>query len=330
MVNRWDSCRVCHSLNLTENTAAGNIYCHDCGLEHCSNMIDYRAEWPTFSEKGTDREDRTRAGWPVNEIILGECLSTTLMKADASLNRLGRTCDPNQKLRKSFKDIEELCEKLNLTTTQVIHRACEVFKRVSTDGLHKVARLQTLQAASVLYAARIEGGHSNRTFKEVVLASSRSQKDIARCFNRVKEQLKSIPNLRLKETEHPVVSFSRNYAAYLNLPQDWTNAIKDVAHKAHPDVKEDMTSISSIEKAWDGRSRASIAATIVYIVTRLPRCPAKVDVKLISRRSGVRERTIIACFSDMLPVIDKLLAEVSVKIATQEEIHKTFLKLSPI
>jgi transcription initiation factor TFIIB len=318
-----NECRECGSLNLLENATVGNVYCQDCGLEHHSCIIDYRTEWRTFSDKTRDRDRLARTGYPTNVLDNGGGLITSLSKADA---QLGQVTYSNEKLNKRLKEIEKLCDKLNLTLQRVRDHACEVFKRMTSIGLQKSMRLQVVQAASVLQAARCEGGDSNRTFKEMVLATALSQKEIFRCFKKVKEELKNSPGLSSEKVEHTIVSFSKNYARYLNLPQKWVDVITKVANKTRPDTEknDDEVTITTMDKTWDGRSHSSIAATVVYIVTRLPRCPQKVSISTVSHCTGVRGSTIISCYRDMLPVIDKLLNVVPVEIATNEEISATF------
>jgi len=108
---------------------------------------------------------------------------------------------------------------------------------------------------------------------------------------------------------------------------DWIHLIASVADRTCPDIKKEFDrkiDNEKINKAWDGRSRSSISATIVYIVTRLSSCPKKIDIKTIMDYSGVKRNTIKACYRDMIPVIDYLLDKIPEKIVTKDEIFMTF------
>merc|ERR1712151_181127 len=148
--------------------------------------------------------------------------------------------------------------------------------------------------------ARFEGGVSNRTFKEVVLVAVVPKKEIAKCFKKIKMELKNVFKEEMESKEHSVTSFSKKYARYLNLPNKWVKIISDVANASISDVKCGNENEELIKKnmdiTWEGRSWTSIAATIVYIVTRLPKCPKRVDMKMISQCSDVKESTIAACY----------------------------------
>jgi len=234
---------------------------------------------------------------PVNTIFLGGELSTSLSKADALVGWSTKSVAVDRKLKAHLREVVDLCNKLNLNTQKIKNRATEIFIRMTNAGLQKSLRFRVIQAASVLYAARLEGGNSNRTIKEIGRVSAIAHKEIVRCIKQMKQQLTNMVYLSSQETEHPVVSFSKNYAKYLNLPHEWVCAIATVAAMVQPNINEEVKpNICSVEKKWDGRSRASIAATVVYIVTQLPCCPTKVDMKMISQCSGVRNVTITACY----------------------------------
>merc|ERR1711939_1238283 len=106
----------------------------------------------------------------------------------------------------------------------------------------------------------------------MALVTKIPQKKISSCFKMLKDMLKknlcepsSYLSPTVKKTqEHPVISFSRNYGEHLNLPEKWLRILVKVANKACPDVAND-TNEWHVDKKWDGRSRASIAATVVYI-----------------------------------------------------------------
>merc|ERR1712224_154868 len=94
------------------------------------------------------------------------------------------------------------------------------------------------------------------------------------------------------DNRHPTISFAKNYAVYLNLPGQWVSYAEYLASK----TVSLGTDLSYMGKSWEGRSRSSIAATILYILSRLPRFPVRLDVKKIAFRTGVRVSTIMRCY----------------------------------
>lgn len=99
-------------------------------------MIDYRTEWRTFSDKDK-ADDGVRVGGPVNLLLSNAGLATSLDKADGNIGRMMRNNDPDRKLKKAFKEVERLCDLLNLTTQRVKDRGYEVFKRISDLGYQR-------------------------------------------------------------------------------------------------------------------------------------------------------------------------------------------------
>merc|ERR1712146_374077 len=154
----------------------------------------------------------------------------------------------------------------------------------------------------------MEGGEFNRTFREITMATARPQKEIARCFKLIERMLAKtrIPT-PTEATEHPIVAFAKNFAVYLDLPRRWVLFMEYLAKKVTPSSTVDDFSLIHVEKPWESRSRSSIAATVVYIVSRLPKFPMEIDLRKIAFRTGVRASTIMTCYRDMIPAINKLL-----------------------
>jgi len=248
---------------------------------------------------------------------------TSLSTADASVNRFRPTLETNIKSRRFFKDIEFLCNGLNLTNQRVKNRACEISSEMAANGIQKSIRLLTIHAACVLYAARMEGGDSNRTFREIAMVAARPQKEIARCFKIIGKILtktrhyNSMGSNTFDDNRHPTISFAKNYAIYLNLPQQWVLFTEHLASKT-------VSLGTGSGKSWEGRSRSSIAATVLYILSRLPKFPVRLDVKKIAFRTGVRVSTIMSCYRDMLPVINQLLDSAPCEMVSEKEITNTF------
>lgn len=318
-------CNECRSESLFESERIGTTYCQVCGLEKVKLMVDYGIEWKTLAEKNNNFTSSEQTCIYKNIGVTETGYLTTLSIADASVNRSRQVTDIDTKFKRFSRDIEILCDELNLSAHSIRSQACTISNEMAANGMQKSTRLMTIHAAAVLYAARIEGGDSRRTFREVATAAARPQKEIARCVKFIENVLmKTRSSLSDEGTEHPIISYARNFALYLNLPRNWVLFTKHLATKVIPSRAVNDSGLTFIEKPWEGRSRSSIAATVVYIVSRLPKFPLKLDLKNISFRTGVRISTIMTCYRDMIPVIDKLLESAPPEFVSLDEITNTF------
>lgn len=102
------------------------------------------------------------------------------------LGRLVQSSEPDKEVYKNFKEVILLCDRVGLIIKDVKDKACEVFRIILDAGLQKTVRLEYIQITSVLYSARIVGGPSNRTFKEMVLATDTPKKKIVHCMKGLK------------------------------------------------------------------------------------------------------------------------------------------------
>jgi transcription initiation factor TFIIIB Brf1 subunit/transcription initiation factor TFIIB len=292
--------------------------CKKCGLEEENSRVDFGAEWRSFSQKNGGASLGERSSIFRNKCITETGLLTSLSKADASLGRFKRTIDSYSKPKCYFKDIDSLCDALNLNVCCIRDRAAEISADMITNGLLRSTQHLTLHAASILYAARIQGGDFNRTFREIAMVTSRPQKEIARCFKFIENALMRNQSSSIVAVEHPIVSFARNYAVYLKMPRKWVLFTEAFARNVLPGTTNNFGNQKFFQKAWEGRSRASIAATVVYIVSRVPSFPVKIDVNTIALRTSVRVSTIMTCYRDMLPVIEKLFDGVLENVTVAE------------
>ncbi len=70
----------------------------------------------------------------------------------------------NRSLQDAFREIRRMCEGLGLVSA-VMHRANEIFKRVSETKSARGKGTQAICAAAIYTACRLEG--TPRTFKEI-------------------------------------------------------------------------------------------------------------------------------------------------------------------
>merc|ERR1712050_436256 len=129
--------------------------------------------------------------------------------------------------------------------------------------VQKSIRIQIIKAASIVFASRLVGEESNRTFKEMVLSTAIPQKEIVRCFKIIEKKIATTSKFiagKRSTDEHPIISFSKNYTKYLDLPQRWIDIIVSVAAKACPNLEkgDEIGNSISIDKTWVGKSSASI------------------------------------------------------------------------
>merc|ERR1711920_576560 len=208
----------------------------------------------------------------------------------------------------------------------ILEKAREIVRRILTRKQQKSTRLQTIQAASLLYAIYLSAGDTNLAMRKILKLKTVTQKEISRFFKILKEELKNERDLMMNH-EHPIVIYSRNYSEIHGLPPDWIELIiyiiKIVLSYLTYGYLED-NNVSKIIRNWDGRSRTTIAATIVYFITRLPRCPVKVSLNMISTSSKIQSETIEICYRDMLPSLILIMNEAPIEIVTPEELHLAF------
>jgi len=319
-------CKECCSKDLVEGEHIGITVCKCCGLEVSKLAIDYSIEGRALVAKNHDYASSDQNQIKNNMGTTETGFLTTLSTADASVYRCRRTFDLNTKSR--FHSIENLCDKLNLSDHSIRNQACTISRELTANCMQKSIRLITIHAAAILYAARMKGGDSTRTFREVAMVAARPQKEIAKCVKLIESVLmktRNFINNELQNIEHPIVSITKNFALYLNFPCNWVSFAEYLATKVLPSRADDCH-LTCIEKPWEGRSRSSIAATVIYIASRLPRFPLKLDLKNVAFRTGVRISTIMICYRDIIPVIDKLLAWAPSDFVHPNEITDTFAK----
>merc|ERR1711988_1038893 len=139
--NNIMNCRECHSLKMVESKTTGTSYCESCGLENNASMIDFNAEWRTFTENNKNHTSSERA-CIYNKFSTSETgFFTTISTADASINRFNPTSETNIKSRRFSKDIESLCNELNLNNQRIKNRACEISSEMTANWLQKSMRL---------------------------------------------------------------------------------------------------------------------------------------------------------------------------------------------
>merc|ERR1719436_1371952 len=241
-----EQCRECGSIKLVEDIREGSIYCQVCSLEHRSHMIDYRIEWQTVINKDFFKDQKY---------------------------------DLDHKLTKIIDRVEKLANKLKLTDQHILEKAREIIRRILNRKQQKSTRLQTIQAASLLYAIYLSAGDTNLAMRKIPKLKTVTQKEISRFFKILKEELKNERELMVNH-EHPIVIYSRNYSEIHGLPPDWIELIVYIikivlSYLTYGHLENN--NVSKTIRNWDGRSRTTIAATIVYFITRIPRYP---DVKV--------------------------------------------------
>jgi transcription initiation factor TFIIIB Brf1 subunit/transcription initiation factor TFIIB len=198
----------------------------DCGLEHRSLLIDYHSEWRKSTDVDKYHDDSTRSTLVSNITGIGSGLITNLPKADAQSGFQIRCNSTEKRWESSFSELEKISDLLSLGNQLVRDRACEILMKSLKFDVQKSIRLQVIQATSVLYAARLEGGNSSRTFKEISYACNIPQKEIYKCFKKIKKVLETSLLQQTKSLEHPVICYSKNFAVYIDLPPEWIQAIE--------------------------------------------------------------------------------------------------------
>lgn len=116
-----ESCSECGSGQLRTDESRGEIVCEECGSIEKTDLIDRGAEWTAYTEK--EREEQSRVGSPVSEMLHDKGLTTEI----------------------HWQDVDANGHRLSSAKRERINRLRQWQKRIRTEG----AGEQNLQLALV-------------------------------------------------------------------------------------------------------------------------------------------------------------------------------------
>eukprot|EP00890_Picochlorum_soloecismus_P003500 jgi/Picsp_1/4150/NSC_01659-R1_transcription initiation factor iib len=321
-------CEDCGESNFVEDHASGDLICRSCGRVAESHLIDERSEWRTFSDKDKEGADPNRVGGPVNALLADGGLSTTISGGKgvdkglaSSLQKMqARTAGvgSDKVLLTAFRDIARVCSSMKLPDV-VRHQANEYFRDAQEKSKSAKSRAQSAVVAAVVFLACRQTGYP-RTFKEIrAFVPQARVKDIGKMYKAI------VSDLKLKETgefRSEVVSihpenFLRRFMSTLGFTNaDMLSAIA-LANVVLPrgDVKE------TDHQSWHGKSPITVAGTIIYVMSQLPKSAKHPPLEDICAVCGVAEQTVRNLLKELQPFLQDLVAK-SGGFALPEEVAK--------
>ena len=288
-------------------------------------MIDERSEWRTFSDSDKPGGDPNRVGGPVNALLRDGGLSTMIGVSKGvdrglthNLQRMqSRTEESGDRaLMTAFREVARVCSSMKLPDA-VKHQANEYYRDAQEKSRAIRGRSQASVVAAVIFLACRQTGYP-RAFKEIRAFVPQAQvKDIGKSYKII------VADLKLKETGgfrseveaiHPE-NFLRRFMSSLGFVNADMVAAVALANAMIP-----QTGPSAVEHAvWHGKSPITVAGTIMFVFSHLPRASKHPPLDDISAVAGVAEATIKSTYKEMLPHMPRLVATAG-GFATAEEI----------
>ena len=273
--------------------------CADCGLVVEDQRIDAGPEWRAFD--AAEREERSRVGAPMTEMLHDRGLSTTIGfdKTDAYGNALGgrkrrqlkrlRTWNRRSKtedasdrnLRHALGEIDRMASALGLPKP-IRETASVTYRRALDEDLLRGRSIEGMAAASLYAASRLEG--VARSIDEIATVSRVGDLEIKRAYRYIDREL----GLETPPA-HPNEYLGR-FASDLDCEGATERLARDLADTA-------------VEAAvHSGKSPVGIAASALYAASRLRN--GGLTQAAISETANVSEVTIRNRYREVLEVAE--------------------------
>jgi transcription initiation factor TFIIB len=273
-------CPNCGSRAFDRDSAAGEIYCRDCGTVVEEDKLDTSGP-RTFSAE--DRQDKERSGSSITYTRHDKGISTEIGSGSiqgmsgekrGQYYRLrkwhSRSSDSKSRnIKTALRQISDLINRLNLPES-VEEEAARMYEKAIDEDVVKGRKIEKIATAVVFIVSRNQ--EIPRTMKEFSEASGISERELGKNYRYVAKQLDMDVSTILPE------NFVPRYASNLELSgetqADARNLIQDAREKG-------LTS---------GRSPDGIAAAAIYLSAK--KNDEKITQREIARIAGVTEVTI--------------------------------------
>lgn len=311
-----EECPLCEGSDIIQDWQEGNIVCRGCGLVLEEHLLDFEAEWRTFSDSNVEDPDRvSTAANPLlendNRTSVGQFCDSKTSRENKALRRtqLKSSVSVSDKIMiKAITRIHEFQERLTLPSS-ISNRAKELCKeyhnhvtekRIALTGKLPSVRwsgreLKAVVAASLHIACRKE--KAPRTFKEISGVTGVSVKLLGGTVKKIQLAMNSARIAYTHATEDLVTRYCNN----LGLTREMSN-LADTTSKAIQDLK-----------GITGKTDATIAATSILLVSHFSPKNYQRTVAEISKATGVAERTIretyIVLHSQSEAVMSKIIPQ---------------------
>jgi len=284
---------MCGSQELVTDSSSGEVVCSKCGLVIEDLMLEQKPEWRAFTPEKTRAKARTGPLTSLKQFDKG--LSTTFlpykdiygrslpMREHLKMMRLRNwnirsrvNSSAERNLSQAMNELIHLSDKLHIPAS-VEENAALLYRKVLGKDLIRGRSIKSF-AASALYAAcRLT--RTPRSLKEVAEASTKSRKDISKCYRLLQREL---------EVNMPVddpAKYVSKIASKAGLSQKTQNKAMQLLQEAKK------------RKAIVGKGPISMAAATLYIAANMN--GETITQREIAEAAGVTEVTIKNRYHDL-------------------------------
>lgn len=279
-------CPECGSQELVTDKSLGEIICGKCGLVVKDFMLDQNPEWRAFTPE--ERENKIRVGSPTSITQFDKGLSTTfqpykdthgkslsanerfkMMRLRKWHIRARMHISAERNLSQAMNTLTRLSDKLHVPK-DVKENAALIYRKSLDKGLVRGRSIDGIAAASLYAACRLT--RTPRSLKAIVEASTRSRKEISRCYRLIQREL---------EIQMPI----DNPAKY----------VSKIASKAGLDQKTQNLAMDLLRRARErkvifGKDPRGMAAAALYIAAVMS--GKNSTQKELAETAGVTEVTV--------------------------------------
>jgi transcription initiation factor TFIIB len=273
-------CPECGSDNFDRDSAAGEVYCRDCGVVVEEDNLDHSGP-RTFSDE--ESKSKKRSGSSITYTRHDKGIATEI--GSGSLNNLSgekrgqyyrlrkwhsRSSDSKSRnVKMALRHINDLVNQLNLPES-VEEEAARVYDKAVEEDVVKGRKIEKIAAAILFIVSRNQG--LPRTMKEFSEASGIKQRELGRNYRHVAKQM----DIEVKNVQPE--GFVSRYASELGVDGKTQAEARNIIEEAR---KKGLTS---------GRSPDGIAASAIYLAAK--NAGEEITQREISDVVGVTEVTI--------------------------------------
>jgi len=279
-------CPECGSSDFILDDEMGELVCKACGLVVGEKAMSEGPEWRAFTRE--EKESRARVGPPAEYSHYDKGLYTSI---EVTRDAFGRPLSPevrrqmwrlkrwnvrskmhashDRNLMQAMNELELLSEKLHIPP-HVKETAALIYRKALNEDLVRGRSIPAIVAASLHAACRIT--KTPKTLREIVEATTRSEKEVSRCYRII---------LRSLKMKMPIDS-PLDYVLKIAEKAGVSGEVQGLAVKILREAK--------VNRAVAGKDPTGLAAAAVYLASEFK--GEKITQKKIAEAAEVTEVTI--------------------------------------
>jgi len=281
-----DKCSECGCESLVFDEDAGEVVCSNCGLVVESTIINEGPERLVFDFE--DVEERSRTGPPISFSKQDKGLSSEISTDRSSffdkksivdryemlrlrkLNiRVTRQTNVHRNLSFGMRELDRLCDNLKISP-DLQETAAVIYRKALKEDLIRGRSIASIVTASLYLALR--RANVPRTLKEICEASTRTKKEVSRCYRLLLWKLGYMTPI-----DDPVYYVSK-ISSNVGLSQRTQMKAVELLRES----KQKRTTV--------GKDPSGMAAAALYIACL--QLNEKATQKMIAQAAGVTEVTV--------------------------------------